>query len=258
MTKQFAFILVLWALLCGAPSAWAGETITLTTGEWPPYFSKEFLHGGFVTRVVTESFALANMEARYEYLPWKRGFEAARLGQYAGAMGWIKTPDRERDFLFSDPILTYKAVFFHRMGKQFHWEGLGDVGHMTVGVTLGYTYANMLKATLEARGGSLATAPTDLINFQKLAAGRIDVFPCALAVGNYLLKTRFPPETRATIHSHPRPLHEGKLYLLISKKYPDGKAIIARFNTGLRRLRASGLYRQYENESSAGEYIPKQ
>ncbi|QJB55565.1 transporter substrate-binding domain-containing protein [Pseudodesulfovibrio sp. zrk46] len=239
-----------------APHAAAQETVVLSNGEWPPYFSADFKHGGFGSRIVTEAFTLEGVTVRYDFLPWKRGLESARIGQYTGATGWRKSPEREKYFLYSDPLFTAQVVFFHKEGSRFDWKTLDDIGGMTIGGTLGYAYVDDLRKAVERGGGKLELAPTDEMNLQKLAAGRIDIFPCGKAVGYYLLRTKFTPGTADLVQHHPKPLLDSPLYLLFSKKNKGAHEMMERFNKGLRKLRESGRYDTFETESLRGDYLP--
>ncbi len=127
---------------------------------------------------------------------------------------------------------------------------------MNIGVTLGYSYDEMLAPVVEKYGGKLDLAPTDVINLQKLVAGRIEVFPCGEAVGNYLLKTQFSHVEQQITH-HPKPILTGGLHLLVSRKISNGRMLIVHFNRGLEKLKECGLYDQYLEESLRGEYIPE-
>ena len=65
-------------LILPAPAA---EDIRLTNGEWPPFTSKEFQHGGVMSRIVTEAFAAEGVTVQYEYVPWKRAYAAAKTAK---------------------------------------------------------------------------------------------------------------------------------------------------------------------------------
>jgi len=261
MLKSFycAFLTGLLLCLSGITStslSLAQEGIVLSNGEWPPYFSAAFKYGGVGSRIGSEAFALEGIKVTYDYLPWKRGLEFARTGQIEGAIGWRKTPERAKYFYFSTPLLSANVVLFHKEGSLFTWKTLEDIGHMKIGATLGYSYIKKLTKAVERNGGKLEIAPTDEINLQKLAAGRIDIFPCGKAVGYYILRTKFTPGTADMVRHHPRPLIDSPLYLLISKKTKNAQELISRFNEGLKQLRESGKYEQYELESLKGDYLP--
>jgi len=219
--------------------------------------SKQFQFGGLGTRICTEAFALAGFKAQYTYMPWKRVYESTRLGQFEASPGWRKTPEREHHFYFSDPLFTTQSVLFHLKGSHFEWKELKDLKDKTIGITLGYSYVSMLKPIIAEGKGKLDIAPTDEINIIKLLSGRIEIFPCSKAVGYYLLRSKTLPGSADTVTHHQLPIETGAVYLIVSKKIPNGREIIARFNKGLKELRDSGRYDQYQFESLRGDYIPK-
>ncbi len=250
-------IIFILALLVATPLAFARDRIVMTSGDWPPYISDTFKFGGFGSKVATEAFALAGIEVDYVYMPWKRGLASVRSGQYEGALGWSRTKEREQDLYYSDPIFTHQTVFFHRKDTSFDWEKINDVASMNIGATLGYSYYDLLRPYVRAGEGKLDEAPTDEMNLLKLAAKRIDIFPCSKAVGYYLLRTRLLPGIADGITHHPKPLMDKPVHIVISRKVKDGAEIIRRFNEGLAKLRENGAYAQYEMESLSGAYIPE-
>jgi len=236
----------------------ANEPVSLVTGEWPPYFSEAFKHGGFGTRVCTEAFSLAEVETIYTYRPWKRGYEAMLHGEFEGSVAWRRSPERERLFYFSDPIFSDKTVFFYRKGLTFDWEMIEDVGHLIIGGTEGYLLTEELAPIIKKnKGGKLELAANDTANFNKLIRGRIDIFACSESVGRYLLQTQFKPDEAVMVEIHPRQVHTGNLHLIIPKTHPKGEALIRKFNEGLIKLRQSGRYDLLLRQSNRGDYLPE-
>lgn len=248
------FSLVMAIVFLTGPAV-AQDMVSVTNGEWPPYFSESFKCGGVGTKICTEAFALEGGRVDYAFMPWKRALEMARMGRFDATLGWRKTEEQQKDFYYSDSVLETDIVLFHRLGSSFDWESSDDVGRMKIGATLGYLFVDVLEAAAEKNGGEVEFAPTDELNFAKLAAGRIDVFPCDLSVGYYLLRTKFLPGTADSIQHHPRIFASYPLHLLVSKKTPNARAIVERFNKGLARLRESGKYDQYMEESVRGLYM---
>ncbi len=72
MYRNIAAVALSIALFLGGGSvfAQAQDTIRLTTGKWQPYTSKSAPHCGIASHVVTEGFALVEVE--YGFSPWKR------------------------------------------------------------------------------------------------------------------------------------------------------------------------------------------
>lgn len=255
MRKLFFTTLIL-TLLFIPNGAEAEDTVRLTTGEWPPYYSEKLQGGGMGWRICSEAFALAGIRAVPEYMPWKRALSMAETGRtVVGSNGWQRTATREKRFYFSDPLFTRDVVFFHLMGSQFDWKTLDDIGHLSIGVTLGYSHAEALAPAVRRNGGQLDYAPTDFLNFEKLLAHRIDLFPCAREVGRYILQKELKAADDTQVRYHPKPLQSGTIHLLISRKHPDGKELVKRFNKGLKQLRASGRYDQIVRESKTFDFI---
>lgn len=252
------FVILVFTLACFfAPmTVSAGETIRLTTGEWPPYFSEDLNHNGIGWRICQEAFAMAGVRITPEFMPWKRALAMAEIGHtFAGTTGWQRTLEREGEFWYSDPILTRQIVFFHTKKGRFDWESLKDIGHMTIGVTLGYSHIEMLEPVVYRQGGRLDMAPTDALNFEKLLEHRIDLFPCALEVGNYILNRKLADKDTSKVRYDPKPLLTGPIHLLISKRLPEGKKLMEQFNRGLQHLHASGRYDRIVSEARNTDFV---
>ena len=234
-----------WLLLLILPlvvPARAGETVVLTSGEWPPFFSESLPNGGKGNQVVVESFELADLSVQFLYMPWMRALETARYGPAMGSSGWLRTPDRELLFLFSDPIFTSRRVFFHRVDKPFDWQTFDDIKSLRVAVSLGSADEFSFEKVLRDGGGKIDLAHSYASGMRKLAAGRVDVYACNLDVGLHVLKYHVSAGEAEQITYHSRSIFEETNHLIISRRLPDAAAIMARFNEGLRRLKESGRY----------------
>ncbi len=190
-------------------------------------------------------------------MPWKRSLDSVLADSHKGSVGWRKTPEREKLFSYTDSLFNSEVVFFHRMGTRFDWQEIDDVGHLKVGVTLGYLAEKDLGPVTRRNGGKLDVAPTDVSNLLKLIDGRIDIFPCSKEVCYYLLRTQFLPGAADQIGHHPKPFYSSGLHVLFAKNDPEAPKLIEAFNRGLKRLRESGRYAQYLEESLRGEYAPR-
>ncbi len=249
-----SILLLVASALHGAESH--AEELILTNGEWPPYTSETFKHGGVLSRLCAEAFAEEGVNVEYEYFPWTRALDMARECDVDGSVAWRKTAEREKDFYFSDPVISEPMVFFHRLGPSFDWETLDDIGSLRVGVVLGYLHSELLKEAVRRNGGKIDFAPSEFLSFQKLIRGRVDVVPASMSVGHYILQTQFTPEMIREIEQHPKSILSGGIHLVIPKSHKDGLELISRFNKGLRKLKADGRYQQYVEESLRGDYQP--
>jgi polar amino acid transport system substrate-binding protein len=74
---------------------------------------------------------------------------------------------------------------------------------------------------------------------EKLLNKELDIIVIAEQVANDLLKEKSQQEV-AQIRALSPPLISKKLYIMISKKHPDGEAVVADFNKGLKHLAIRG------------------
>ncbi len=252
--KKYGLILI-WFLFCFSGQTIAEETISLANGEWDPYFSENLKYYGVASRIISEAFGLEGIKVNYEFIPWKRGLENAKFGDIAGAVGWGRRKEREVFFLYSDQLTVSHYVFFHLKSYSFDWKTIDDLEGIDMGGTIGYSYGEAFTAVEKASKLSIERVPTDEINYRKLLIGRIFIFPNDLDVGYQIIQKSFAPKEVQMFTHHPKPLMSDPIFVLFSKKVKENKRMLQLFNKGLKRLRTSGKYDQYFEESRRGEYI---
>ncbi|MCP4688185.1 MAG: ABC transporter substrate-binding protein, partial [Desulfobacterales bacterium] len=181
----------------------------------------------------------------------------AKAGAFDGSVVWWKTPEREKDFFFSDPVLDVRYVFFHLKSNPFDWKTVEDLKDVEIGATTGYDYGESFQNAEKNREIFVQRVPMDELNFKKLLKKKIEVFPVDVEVGYTMLKKIFPPEEVALFTHHPTPIRSDPHHLILSKKNEKNEKLVALFNRGLKRLRENGLIFKYLAESRRGEYRKK-
>ena len=116
------------------------ETVRLTNGEWPPYLSEKSYKYGLYSHIVEEAFKIMGIKVEYGFFPWKRSFKLAENGDWDGSTVWAYSPEREKKFLFSEPIGHGCHVFFHLKDFKFDWQTEDDLQGIKIGGTIGYRY----------------------------------------------------------------------------------------------------------------------
>jgi len=235
--KALLLSLLLLAGLCRA------ETLTIATGEWPPYSSATLPHYGTVMAQVAQAFAAAGIEVRYEFMSWNRALELTRAGKYAATPMWLKTPDRMRDFLLVGPIVTSTVVLFHRKDRPFEWQSMNDLAAIRIGVALGYSYGPAFDKLMAGHVLTPDVAPNDELGLIRVAGGHIDAFLLDRDVGLYLIEHAGRDAVKNELTFHPRPVHSDPTYLLFSRKYPNSDALAQRFAAAWAKLQATGAIR---------------
>ena len=247
MKSSLTILIALFILIVGT-NGFTEEIVHLTTGEFPPYTSKKLDHFGVANRIIAEAFALEGYQVKFSFFPWKRAYQEAASGEFAGSSYWAKTTERVEQCYFSNPIWEDGWVFFHLKSYPFKWESFNDLKGIPIGGTLEYSYGeNFYKAEKEGII-KIQWVPMDILNYRKLKLGRIKIFPNVKIVGYYDLKNNFPPEEFRLFTHHPKQWNVSTNHLVMSKKLEKSKYLMEIFNRGLKRLRESGKVDQYLTE----------
>lgn len=234
----------------------AGTILRITNGEWPPFTSRTFVHGGVLSRIVADAFALEGIDVRYGYFPWKRAYAYARDGIWDGSVGWAPTPSHLRDLEMSDPVIQVDKALYHLKSVPFDWKTIDDLRRWRVAGTAGYSYgAEWDKAVQEGRL-KVEEVALDEQNIEKLVSGGVDAVAMEIDVAEYLIRTRLSKADAERVVRHPALLMSTPVCLSLSRKLRDAPALIERFNRGLAKLKASGKYNRYLAESRKGTYLP--
>jgi len=223
-----------------AKGAIAGA-LSIATGAYAPFTDPDAPDHGIVNNQVLRMAETAGYDVQFHYLPWKRGLELTRSGEFAGASFWYYDAARETDFIHVGPILEDRIVFFHmadRTDLPKEWASLRDLAGLRIGAVTGYTMTPEFWELGDAGVLDIHLAPDDLSNFRKLRAGRIDLFPISAAAGRHLVEEHFPAEIQDSFITLSQPLSKTEAYLLISRAVPDADAIAARLTNALVSLRA--------------------
>ncbi|TDR82903.1 substrate-binding periplasmic protein [Paludibacterium purpuratum] len=217
-------------------------SITLSNDEYPPYVGEKLPGYGLLSRIVTEAFKLQQVNVRYVFYPNNRTLQSARTGAADGSLGWAKTPERERDLLYTDPVMNLSMVFFQRKKHPVPWKRLQDLAGARIGITSGNTYSEDFSRLQQAKVLTVEAAPDDVSNLRKLQAGHLDLFPIDSEVGSMLLVQSLPLAQRTQIEAQETPFWSAPMHVVIWKGHPQAAELVRRFNLGLRQLRRSGEF----------------
>ncbi|WP_165495690.1 substrate-binding periplasmic protein [Marinobacter halodurans] len=216
------------------------RTVTVVTGDWPPYVTQAEPDHGPMAQVISRVFNDAGYQVKYIFQPWKRSKEQVLKGDADVLMPAYCSPDRADIYLCSDTVITGKQVLFHRVDTPLHWTSVEDLRGYIIGGTLGYYYGNDFE-TAEKRGElQIVRVASDATNMRLLMKGRIQLYPQDKAVGFAMLHELYPPERWPEITADDKPLHKQSLHLLFTRETPRGAKLKRVFDNGLTHLRHTG------------------
>ena len=249
-TRIFALVWII-PLLCS--QIWAQDRVRLTNGEWAPYLSEHLPQHGAASHVVKEAFAAVGIETQYGFYPWKRSYKLAKEGKWDGTLVWVYTPERAKDFLYTDVVITEVEYLFHLKEKRLAWERIEDLKGLSIGATLHTVYPPLERA--EARGLLYIERAGNYDNlYRRLLNHRIDAIPQVSQVGKYYLRTTLSPEDREKITYSGTVLQERRYHVILSKVPERNSALIPLFNKGLATIRANGTYDAIIRALDSGAY----
>ena len=218
-----------------------------------------FRHHGVASHIISEAFALVDMEVEYGFFPWKRAFMLAENAEtWHGSAVWFYNEERAQSFLYSNPVIAVNMAFFHLREVAFDWETMGELHDTRIGATLEYFYGAEFHDAVDSQTIGPEWAATDELNLKKLLRGRIDVFPGAVLVTYTQIQDTFGAETAERFTHHPRIMKSDPLHLVFGKANPESEQLVAEFDRGLQLLKESGRYDEIIADGIAGKYARSQ
>jgi polar amino acid transport system substrate-binding protein len=164
--------------------AFAKETIRISTGEWAPYISENLENKGILSQITSEAFALKGVEVDYGFFPWARAAQVSRSGEWEGTIAFIRLPEREKVYLYSDTIYIGHYAFFHLKSSPFTWDTYQDLKNTTIAATIGFGGMGEAFITAEKKGEiKVLRLNSDTQSFNMLMAKRAQVVPSDVEVG---------------------------------------------------------------------------
>lgn len=240
-------IIVLVSLFTWTQTVTADDTrkLSIAVGDWPPYFDQQAPDQGMVAKLLRDVFAEEGFEVTYHFLPWKRAYYEAATGLHDATAVWMHAPEREQDFVYSDPVLKERFVIFHLKDQPVNWSSVEDLSGLKLGGSIGYSYGPAFDQALENNRLDVEWVASTLLNFRRLLFARIDAFPEEINVGHHILRRELSEREAAKITYHPQSLLENDSFVLFPKLRPDTEQLMARFNQRLQAFRDSGRYDDY-------------
>lgn len=166
--------------------AWSAQgagRITLVSDPWPPYIEGSLDQppsGGVAINLFNQLFSqLPHWQVDYLLMPWKRCLAEVEVGHKDGVMLVFKTPEREKEMVFSESLFEGKALLWQRAdrpGGHFEWSDWSDLEGTSVGVVTGYSLGStpLQKAIQQGLKIQLVEASSDRQLLQMLSLARMD------------------------------------------------------------------------------------
>lgn len=216
----------------------ASDPLPLVTGEYPPYAGVQLPEKGISTILAKSIFKAAGFpEITIEWQPWQRGYAAAKAGRFAASFPYFWDEEREKDFIYSEPLHIYDRAYFATNGNldalEGHWRGL------RLCVPLGWTIEPFKEVVEEFEMEMLRPAALESC-LRMLESKRADLIVDDELVIAHELKKTFGTTEGFSASSFKK--QEEKSFIIISRKWPQAKELEKKINAALIELHASGEY----------------
>jgi len=235
------------------------QTIRLTNGEWPPYTSQTLYQNGFASDLVRAAFDAVEVKVIFGFFPWKRSYQYAMGGRskdgtiWNGSLVWVYTPERARDFIYSDPVIIDDEVLFTLKSRPLIWHTTVDLKSKVIGGTAHTVYPIFEQAEKEGILRIDRAGNYDIL-FKRLLKGRIDAVPQVKNVAKYFLRTSLTKRDQAKVIYSPTIIQKRTYYLILNRKLIANKKLVALFNKGLAKIKKSGKYHKLLRALQSGVY----
>lgn len=238
MKKLIASILL--GLACAGGTAAA--QLVIASSDYPPYVSSK-AEDSFLTELFEEIGKEMGVHFDFRLMPWKRCTAALDAAEAWGAAPYIRTPEREQTYLFSDTIYTRKTRLFYysRTGPrpELVFRGLDDLRQYRIGGVAGYWYVGLFGDA----GITLDLAINEERNFEKLQVGRFDFAIADENVAQYLINRRFAADARH-FFSMEQPFDTNTNHLMVSRQYHGAEHWLRQFNKALHAVKRNGTFKR--------------
>ena len=244
MRRWFGLGLLLVAL--AHPAAQAREAWRLATVELPPAISAKLPNQGYYSVLLRRVLQELDVDLELSFLPPHRTVQETADGLYMAAFPLARTPEREREFLVSEPFFIVKVRAFVR--KDDPWNG-GDAESMR-----GHLLCNILGAKLHPElqqaidAGRLQVQRVSDIGacFRMLALGRVRFVVTGENTGYEGMQA--VPEGDKRFRVAGPVLAALPVHLMFSRRVKGNAQRMRAFDHALRRLREQGVMAKLEQQ----------
>lgn len=166
-----------------------GKSLTLLTGEWPPFSSSHMPDKGSSSNLVINAYAAVGIEAVPGFFNWRNAINLHYTDKRFTALYPVyPTKEHKKICYLSDPIGSSQLGLAQRNSKPLVWRKVEDLKKYRLGTVEGYGHEDGLEQLIQEGKIVTVNAVTDTDNLIHLAQKRIDGVIIAQETFNWLIK----------------------------------------------------------------------
>lgn len=238
-----ATFIAVWIAMISSTAPVGAEVLRVGLGEldYPPYyFFEDGAYQGAAIEIAQEVAQALGHTLVFRRFPWKRVQASLRAGRIDMVILYFKTPERERDAVFTDiSHLNEASYLFVTSGSNIAYNGsLSSLGSYRFGNVRGYSHGAEYD---NARGLYKHLVTDERLLIKILLGGRIDI-----GVGNKAAVLMYAERDRVRnqiTFLHP-PIDEGRDYIAFSRARADAEVLAKAYSQQIRGLIATPRYQE--------------
>ncbi|WP_243020381.1 substrate-binding periplasmic protein [Simplicispira sedimenti] len=223
-------------------AARAAEPVRVLTEEFPPYnYTENGRITGLSTEVVEAVFKELGWQGQFQSMPWARAYETARTTPGVLIYSIGRTPERDKSFKWVGVIAPTVYYLYGRPGYHYRVDSLEAAKNYQIGTVNEDVGEQFLVKRGFEKGKHLQSSVKYEHNYQKLKAGRVDLWIMSELTASYLARQAGddPQQTLLKVYRIPELSSEG-YYMAFGAQTPD--VTVESFRKALDALRSNGTY----------------
>lgn len=219
-------------------------SVSVVVEHMPPWEiaedpKKQQVTKGIAVDLAREIFKRYGKEITLKTAPWKRALNYIKTGEADVIPMIIKTKEREKYMVFTDPVFLDPIVFGYT-ASDFTWRTWEDLKSYKIGIVRGYEYGQEWKIATQKHNLNISESASDEGNIKMLLAQRNELALLYYSVAVEIIKGL---ETDKKIKFSRKPVGHLKVRFGISKE-SDISDDISKINNILRDMKKDGTYKK--------------
>ncbi|QYJ88025.1 transporter substrate-binding domain-containing protein [Shewanella mesophila] len=235
-----------WALVCFTALVFSakGETLFLSSLNWPPYTGEQLKDGGASAAVVSAALKAKGHDLHVDYYPWSRTIRMVSREDaiYSGYFPEYYYPTDQ--YVFSASIGSSPLGLLERRLYPIKWSRIKDLNQYTLGVVRDYVNTIELDEMITSGVQHVEVVSSDEHNIRKVATGRVHGAVIDKYVYNYYIHQPHLVELKNKLDMNKQLLASKQLYIAF-KNTPEGHRWREVFNDGLALIDPEQIVEEY-------------
>lgn len=217
------------------------NTVQIVTGDdYAPFAAKSLPEGGLTTNVVKQVYKAINQDVKIDWQSWSQGYSSAKSGQYAATFPYGHSPQRDKEFLYSDSLYDMKLMSFSKPGSKLNTADINSFKGKVQCLPADWTPSPKFQALVDSGNLKIQDAKDVNACAQMVVDGKADFFNADPDQGNAAIKKIGANSSQIVASADS--VDVKSLHLIAPKSDPKSAEIISKFNAGLKDLKAKGEY----------------